>query len=323
MKRITLRWLFINLLGVILIFVEIGTPDLASASSLSPQTSSPASSLVADPKPASTPVNTTVTVLAAGDIANCLTTGDAATATILGKYPSATILALGDNAYPIGSLLNFQQCYNPTWGQYKNRTYPSLGNHEYLTSGASGYFTYFNGFRGPSGNGYYSFNLGAWHIIALNSNCTVTGGCQSGSPQETWLKADLAVHPSTCTLAFWHHPLFTSGQEGDTTSVRPLWQDLYNAGVELILNGHDHDYERFLPQTPTGVSDPTKGIIEIVAGTGGASHTKPGTKQKNSVVFNNATFGVLMLTLAPTSFSWKFLPVSGGTFTDSGSAKCH
>ncbi len=281
------------------------------------------------PSPTSTPVptptlaNLTVTLLAAGDIANCKTTGDQATAAILAKYPSDPVITLGDNAYADGSLANYQQCYDPTWGQFKARTYPSLGNHEYLTSGASGYFTYFSGFGGPSGNGYYSYNLGDWHVVVLNSNCSDIGGCQAGSPEETWLKADLAAHPSLCTLAYWHHPLFTSGQEGDTTAVRPLWQDLYNAGAELVLNGHDHDYERFKPQTPTGSYDPAKGIVEIVSGTGGSNHTKTGKKQANSVVFNNQTFGVLKLTLNPSSYAWQFLPVSGATFTDSGSANCH
>ena len=298
------------------------TPTPTGFSSPTP-TPTPSATATPTPTPTATVNFNSVTILAAGDIAKCTTTGDAATAAILAQYPSDPILTLGDNAYEYGSLTNYLQCYDPTWGQFKNRTYPALGNHEYLTSGASGYFTYFSGFGGPSGNGYYSYDLGAWHIIVINSNCSVVGGCQAGSPQETWLKADLAAHPNVCSLAYWHHPLFTSGQEGDDPSVKPIWQDLYNAGVELILNGHDHDYERFLPQTPAGVYDPTKEIIEIVAGTGGANHTNTGTKQANSVVFNNQTFGVLKLTLNPTSFSWNFIPVSGATFTDSGSVNCH
>jgi hypothetical protein len=242
----------------------------------------------------------------------------------LAQYPGAYVITLGDNAYPYGSTADFTNCYNPTWGPFKPETFPSIGNHEYLTTGASGYFGYFGPVAGDPSKGYYSFDLGAWHFVVINSNCSKVGGCQVGSPQESWLKADLAAHPTACTLAYWHHPRFSSGKNGSFTQMKPIWQDLYNAHTELVLDGHDHDYERFAPQDPSGNLDPVNGIIEIVAGTGGANHTALSSSfLPNSLVHNDTTFGVLKLTLNPTSFSWNFLPVAGGTFTDSGSVNCH
>jgi calcineurin-like phosphoesterase family protein len=263
-------------------------------------------------------------VLAAGDIASCSTTGDTATAALI-KTRTGTVLPLGDLAKPHGTASEFTNCYGPTWGVFKSRTRPTTGNHEYDTAGASGYFNYFGALAGPRSTGYYSYNLGAWHVVALNSNCTkISGGCVAGSPEEKWLRADLAAHRTKCTLAYWHAPLFTSGADHtNATSMRPLFRALYDGGAEIVLSGHNHNYERFAPQTPTAVADSAKGVRQFVVGTGGVSHTGFATIQPNSEVRNATTFGVVMLTLHSASYDWKFLPVAGRTFTDSGTKACH
>ena len=204
-------------------------------------------------------------------------------------------------------------------------THPAPGNHEYGTSGAAGYFSYFGAAAGPAGLGYYSYDIGTWHLISLNSNCGSVGGCNPGSPQETWLKADLAAHAGRCTLAYWHHPHFTSGPHGndDGGGTGAFWDDLYASGADVVLNGHDHDYERFGLQTPTGAPDPAHGIREFVVGTGGRSHYSFKSPQPNSEVRNQDTFGVLVLTLHPASYDWRFVPVAGKTFTDAGTTGCH
>jgi hypothetical protein len=196
-----------------------------------------------------------------------------------------------------------------------------VGNHEYHTAGASGYFSYFGAAAGDPTKGYYSYDIGTWHIIALNSNCSRVGGCGVGSPQEQWLKADLAAHPNMCTLAYWHHPRFSSGDHGSNTSYDAFWKAIYAAGVEIVLNGHDHSYERFAPQNPSGAADPN-GIQEFVVGTGGKNHYAFGTIKANSVVRNSDTYGVLKLTLHPTSYDWQFVPEAGKTFTDTGTRNC-
>jgi hypothetical protein len=259
-------------------------------------------------------------LVGAGDIASCSSSGDEATAKLL-DIIAGTVFAAGDNVYENGTSSEFANCYNPTWGRHKARTRPATGNHEYQTSGAAGYFKYFGAAAGDPKKGYYSYNLGAWHIIVLNSNCSQIGGCQAGSPQEKWLRADLAAHPSVCTLAYWHHPLFSSGG-GSTTSVRPLWQALYDAHADVVLNGHVHNYERFAPQNPSGGADSSRGIREFVVGTGGKSLAGFNTVRPNSQVRNNSAFGVLKLTLHASSYDWKFVPQAGKTFTDSGSTSC-
>jgi Glycosyl hydrolase family 99/Calcineurin-like phosphoesterase len=261
-------------------------------------------------------------VVAAGDIASCSSPGDEQTAALLSDL-SGTVLTLGDNAYESGTLTEFNNCYNPTWGQFKDRTYPSVGNHEYKTSGAAGYFSYFGSAAGDPQKGYYSYDIGTWHIIVINSNCSEIGGCDTKSPQFTWLTADLAAHPALCTLAYWHHPLFSSGLHGNDGAVKPIWQALYNAGVELVLNGHDHDYERFAPQDPNGVADAINGIREFVVGTGGKDLRSIGDPISNSEMQNDSTWGVLRLTLHSGGYDWNFIPVTGETFTDSGSGICH
>ena len=207
---------------------------------------------------------------------------------------------------------------------FKDRTRPSPGNHEYETPGASGYFTYFGAAAGEPAKGYYSYDLGSWHVISLNSNCSsVAGGCAAGSPQEQWLKADLAAHSNECTLAYWHHPRFSSGIHGDEAFVGPFWDALYQAGADVVLNGHDHDYERFAPQNPSGQADPAQGISEFVVGTGGAELRNFRTIKPNSEVRVAQQNGVLKMTLHPDGYDWQFLTAPVGTIADTGSASCH
>jgi hypothetical protein len=260
-------------------------------------------------------------LVGAGDIAHCSTATDEATAKLLDGL-SGTIFTLGDNAYYSGTAAEFANCYGPTWGRHKARTKPSVGNHEYLTSGASGYFGYFGAAAGGPSKGYYSYDRGSWHVIVLNSNCSNVG-CAAGSPQEQWLRADLAAHPNSCTLAYWHAPLFSSGEHGNSTSVRPFWNALYQANADVVLSGHDHDYERFAPQRPDGTFDSARGIREFVVGTGGTSLRPFGTIKPNSQSRNSTAHGVLKLTLHAGSYEWKFVPVAGKTFADSGTQSCH
>ena len=257
-------------------------------------------------------------LVGAGDIASCDGNGDEATASLVENI-AGTVFTTGDNAYPSGTYDQFMSCYDPTWGRFKERTFPSAGNHDYATAPAEGYFRYFGAAAGNTGEGYYSYKLGAWHIIVLNSNLPVA----SGSAQEQWLRADLAAHPAACTLAYWHHPLFSSGNlHGSNPGMKPIWQALYEYGADVVLNGHEHNYERFEPQTPEGVFDPARGIRQFVVGTGGMVRYRFGQPIANSVVRNSDTFGVLKLTLHPGSYSWEFIPESGKGFVNSGTAPC-
>ena len=235
----------------------------------------------------------------------------------------AAVLTLGDNQYEDNAYAKYLQSFDPSWGRVKGLIRPGIGNHEYLTAGAAGYFQYFGAAAGDPAKGYYSYDVGTWHLIALNSNCSQVGGCGAGSPQEQWLKTDLAAHPNACVLAYWHHPRWSSGQHGNNSSYGAFWQDLYNAGAELVLNGHDHDYERFAPQSPAGALDAARGIREFVVGTGGKNHYGFVSVQPNSEARNSDTYGVLQLTLRPNGYDWKFVPEAGKTFTDSGSGSCH
>ncbi len=265
----------------------------------------------------------TVTVLAAGDIAHCESDGDEQTAALLAAE-EGTVLTLGDNAYDDGSDADFANCYEPSWGQEKERTYPSAGNHEYDLPGADGYFNYFGERAGDPNRGYYSFDLGEWHFVALNSNCDEVGGCHAGSLQEEWLRGDLEASSADCTLAYFHHPLFSSGSgHGNNPQVQALWEVLYDARADIVLSGHDHNYERFAPQTPEGELDEERGIRQFVIGTGGRSLRELGELVANSEVFDSSTYGVLELTLKDGDYDWEFLPAGVGTFTDSGSDSCH
>jgi hypothetical protein len=260
-----------------------------------------------------------VVALAAGDIVRCTLTNAEKTAKIIDTIPNATVMALGDNAYENGTLTEFTTCYEPTWGRHKARTRPATGNHEYNTPGATGYYQYFGAAAGDPSKGYYSYDLGAWHVVVLNSSISAV----TGSPQEQWLRQDLAAHPAQCTLAYWHHPRFNSGEVGNNIKMQPLWQALYDYGADVILSAHEHLYERFAPQTPTGTSDPVKGIRQFTIGTGGAGNTNAwGTIQPNSEVRYLSDFGVLKLTLYQNSYAWKFITVSK-VFEESGSGTCH
>ena len=261
-------------------------------------------------------------LVGAGDIADCSSTGDEATAALLDGI-AGTVFTAGDNAYESGTATEFESCYDPTWGRHKARTKPSVGNHEYNTAGASGYFGYFGAAAGDPSEGYYSYDLGDWHVVSLNSMCEKVGGCVATSPMVTWLKNDLAANPTTCTLAYWHHPLFSSGIHGNQPKMKPAWNALYAANVDVVVNGHDHLYERFAPQKPKGAVDRARGIREFVVGTGGRRLYPFGKIKPNSRVRNNRTHGVLKLALSPSGYDWEFVPVAGKTFTDSGHARCH
>jgi acid phosphatase type 7 len=244
---------------------------------------------------------------------------------VLALQPSL-VLPLGDDQYERGALGAFAASYDLTWGRFKSISRPVPGNHEYAdpAGGAAGYFDYFGALAGNRGQGWYSYDVAGWHLIALNSECQFIGGCGVGSPQELWLRQDLAAHPAACTLAYWHRPLFSGGREGERTSMRAIWRDLYQAGAELVLGGHNHDYERFLQQTPDRAFDPSGGIQEIVVGTGGKSHIQPVGLPANTVVQNADTYGVLRLVLRPLGWDWQFVPaLGGGGFTDTGSGTCH
>jgi len=273
-------------------------------------------------------------VLAAGDLVCGSTTAvgrpcqHAAVAALVPALAPDAVLLLGDIQYEDGTLADFSARFHPVWGPYKSIIYPVPGNHEYRTSGAAGYFDYFNGIgvatgrAGTRGKGYYSFNLGAWHIVVLNSNCNKIGGCSAGSPMEQWLRADLAANPAMCTLAAWHHPRFSSGNHGPARALQPIWQALQDFDAEVVLSGHDHGYERYAPQSATGAPDARRGMLQFVVGTGGKEHGIVRARQPNSVVRNSTSFGLLRLTLHPTSLDWQFVPVPGATLADAGSLAC-
>lgn len=271
----------------------------------------------------------TYVLVGAGDIAGCDSlAGAEATAKLIEQIPGM-VFAAGDLAYDKGTEEQFRRCYDTTWGKFKERTRPVPGNHEYYSGGGEAYFKYWREQAGPSGKGYYSFDLGNWHVVALNTNCAApgVGGCGAGSPEEVWLKKDLEEHATSCIVAYGHHALFSSGilkRHALHPELRDLWRDLYAAHADLMLAGHEHSYERFAPQDPDGNPDEKNGIREIVVGTGGRSHDPLGTPLPNSEVRNTMTFGVLKLTLGQEKYRWEFLPVNGPEgFHDSGEGTCH
>ena len=255
-------------------------------------------------------------VLAAGDIADCNSAADSATAELLDAH-SGTIVTLGDNAYENGTAEEFANCYGPTWGRHKARTFPGPGNHEYNTPGAAGYFGYFGGAAGPESRGYYSFDLGDWHIVSLNSerDTALAGG------QVAWLRADVAASDADCVLAYWHQPRWTAGKYSDGIGVQHLWNVLYDAGADVVLAGHDHNYQRYPPLNKAGALDRARGIRSFVVGTGGR-HLYPLGADARREAGNDTTFGVLELTLHAGLYSWRFLGVAGSTYTDSGAGTC-
>ena len=266
---------------------------------------------------------TVKTLVGAGDIASCSQANDSATAKLLDNLPG-TVFTLGDNVYPNGTATQFANCYDPTWGRHKARTRPTLGNHDYNTNGSSAYFNYFGERRaGPRGKGYYSYDRGAWHIVALNSNCDKVGGCGIDSPQGRWLRNDLTNNPSQCTLAYWHHPFYASGTGSDAPEVKPFWNILYNRDAEVILAGHAHRYERYAKLTPDGARS-ANGIRQFIVGTGGEpGGTYNGPDHPDMQVMKRNTPGVLKLNLRADSYTWKFVPIAGKSFSDSGSDECH
>jgi hypothetical protein len=248
----------------------------------------------------------TVALNAAGDIARCGTDGARQTAALLDRL-DGDILALGDLAYERGSRKDFRACYDPTWGRFKTRTWPAPGNHEYRTDGAAGYFAYWGERAGVAGEGYYSFDYGAWHVISLNSSIDA----ETGSSQDAWLARDLAKTKARCILAFWHHPVFSSGRHGSNPKMLDLLRRLYAAGASIILAGHEHLYERFARQNPDGRADPARGIRLFTVGTGGAQRYRFDDIQPNSEVRFNDAWGVLRLELEPDRYRWAFIAVDG------------
>ncbi|MFO7178403.1 MAG: metallophosphoesterase [Pseudomonadota bacterium] len=271
-----------------------------------------------------------VPLLAAGDIGDCNTTADTATGLLLDRH-EGLIAVLGDVAYPSGSANDFANCFDPVWGRHRDRMRPVPGNHEYITPGASAYYAYFGDLAGDPQRGYYSYDLGEWHIVALNSNCTQIAddaapppahGCAEGSTQLEWLRADLAANPRLCTLAYFHHPRFSSGRHGDEPMMSAIWDVLMEAGVDVVLSGHEHDYERTVPLTNQRTPG-ENGIPQFIVGTGGtALRTFAGAAPPTTVVRDSTTHGILELRLRPTDYSFRFIPIDGGTFTDSGTAAC-
>lgn len=266
-------------------------------------------------------------LVGAGDIVGCRDPhGALATAKLIAKIPG-TVFTLGDMVYDAASVAQFQDCYGPAWGRFKKRTRPAIGNHEYQGGNAAAYFGYWGTRAGPPGKGYYSYELGSWHVIALNTNCQAPGlgGCAAGSPEDVWLREDLREHRGSCIVAYGHHPLFSSGlfrSHAVHPELKRFWEDLYAAHADLVLAGHEHSYERFGPQDPDGRADPQHGIREIVAGTGGRSHSPLGLVLANSEAQNFDTYGVLKLTLLPQGYTWEFVPEEGKTFHDSGVGGC-
>ena len=253
----------------------------------------------------------------AGDIVRCDKPEPEQTAALLDRIPG-TVFSLGDNVYPTGTLSQLAKCYTPTWGRHVSRMLTTPGNHDWDVSSGAPYFQYFGEAAGPPGLGYFSTTLGAWHVVSLNSN--IAAGV--GSAQYQWLRADLAASGATCTLAMWHHPLFSSGENGNSPQMRDAWRLLHAAGAEIVLNGHDHDYERFAPQDADGRADPS-GLREFVVGTGGASLYQRMHPQPNTDVWEDHSFGVLKLTLKSAGYDWQFVPIDGQRFVDSGSAACN
>lgn len=266
----------------------------------------------------------TAVLVGAGDIAGCASEADEATAKLLDRMRGAIVFTAGDNAYPMGAIEDYRNCYEPTWGRHKARTRPAVGNHEYRTPEAAGYFEYWGEAAGKSGEGWYSYDAGAWHVIALNSNCTIVG-CGPDSPQMKWLEADLKASRARCTMAYWHHPRWGVGRPDP--NVQTFWDVLYANDADLVVNGHDHFYERIAPVDPTGTRDPARGIRQITAGTGGISlygFEKPSPAITD--VRDDRTFGVVKLTLRSDSYDWEFVPIVTSTssgFADSGTGRCH
>lgn len=271
---------------------------------------------VAPPPPPPDP--NAIVIAGAGDIAGCPPVGSLQTAALLQAINAQRVFTVGDNAYPDGAAADFA-CFDQAWGPFKSAMIPVPGNHEYNTPGATPYFDYFGSLAGPAGLGYYATDVGSWRIYALDSECAFVD-CTA---ELAWLVNDLAANPRQCTIGIWHEPRFSSGMHGDSSWVVPFYQALYDADAELVLSGHDHDYERFEPMDPSGNLDVATGIREFIVGTGGIGSYALSSIHANSAIRQTGTYGVLQLTLHAASYDWQFIPVAGKTFTDSGSGTCH
>ncbi|HUG48962.1 MAG TPA: metallophosphoesterase [Candidatus Limnocylindria bacterium] len=261
-------------------------------------------------------------LVGAGDIGWCGSEAPTQTAAIIEQIDGIAI-TLGDNAYPDGTAQQFQDCYGPNWGQFKARTRPTLGNHDYGTLHAAPYFEYFGAAAGQQGKGYYAYGAGTWRVYALNSECSNIGGCDAGAAQYNWLAADLAANPHRCVLAYWHRPRFSSGYHGGSTRMADITKLLYDRRADVVLASHDHNYERLARLNAAGNRNSTRGIRHFVVGTGGAplyQFTRPPSAA--TIVRDNSTHGVLKVTLRVNAYDWEFMGTSG-SFTDSGSDRCH
>jgi hypothetical protein len=311
--------------GVVDFYLTLSSPDGLELASRQSASGGP-ELLITLGEPGATGAAEGTILVGAGDIASCASEGDEATAALLDQVvdraAEAVVFTAGDNAYEGGSEQSFIDCYDPSWGRHKDITRPAVGSRDYRTAGASGYFNYFGGAAGEESQGYYSYDLDGWHIAVLNSNCNRVGGCEQDSSQGQWLQEDLRGNSAACTLAYWQRPLFTSGNEGGNPEVLPLFEILYDADAEIVVNGNDHFYERFGLQDPNGVSDIEEGIRQFIVGTGGRSLDEIGTPAVNSEVRFNEAFGVLSLTLVDGGYGWRFVPVAGSDFTDLGGGTC-
>lgn len=321
-----------NSTAVRLMSRESSAPPLlviSSSSDISRSAPPPSTDPVTPPSRTTSPSTGPFVVMGAGDIAcepPSLPFGSScheyATSELLAS--ADLVLALGDIQYQDATLDKFLRSYDLSWGRFKAKTRPAVGNHEYLTAGAAGYFDYFGSLAGERGKGYYSFDAGGWHFVALNSQCSAVGGCGPGSPQYEWLRADLAASTAACTAAYWHHPRFSAGKYGNDPDYQPFWELLYADGAELALAGHDHSYQRYAPMTPDGRRNDARGIREFVVGTGGKNHyAVKSSTVPNREVAEGSTFGVLKLTLRADGYDWAFVPEAGATFRDAGSGVCH
>jgi hypothetical protein len=304
------------------IAASVAAPSSGASDDASP---SPSASLLATPVATPEPE---VVLVGAGDIcrADYISKARATAAVVQGEieaHPAAIVFTLGDNSNEQGTADQYTGCFDVTWGAFKSRIRPTIGNHDQYTLNGGPYYAYFGPAAGLFGRGYYSYDAGPyWHVVVLNAICSKAGGCGRGSAQEKWLQADLAASKGKHILAMWHVPEFSSGGHGSTSTYITWWRDLYAAGAEIVLSGHDHDYERFARQTPDGVKDPA-GIRQFVAGTGGAAHSPILGVRANSETRSSLTYGILELTLKRDSYAWRFVPVAGGAFTDSGETPTH
>ena len=312
-KRSLIRRILFVFFSISFILMLIGCIPPTTLVPPTPTQVSPLPTVTTSPLPTPTLIPESFILVGAGDISSCENDNDELTAQLLDTIPG-TVFTTGDNVYDRGAPDEFAACYHPTWGRHRDRTRPVPGNHDYGTSGASGYFEYFNNL--PP---YYVYSLGSWRIYALNSEIDVS----ANSPQAVWLQADLAANPSLCALAYWHQPRWSSASvHGSDPGYQTLWEILYQAGAEVVINGHDHTYERFAEMNASGEAV-SPGLREFVVGTGGRSFYGFDQALPASEVRDNSTYGVLKLTLRPNGYDWEFVPVVGSTFTDRGSANCH